>query len=97
MADAINDLDEFIKYRKTLETVVENLEKNLRKTEEAIETVKNEGWDDPKFKEFDKKFAEDKDELLEFCKAVKRLNDEDMEELQKILEEYFGVPMGRPS
>jgi len=96
MATAINNLEELIRFRGRITDSIENLENNLKKTEVAMEAV-HEGWNDEMFQQFEQKFSEDKELIPPLCKALAQFNDEDLEALQRIMEEYFGVPMQRPS
>lgn len=72
----INDPDALHEYRRKLVQASENLQQQHQKTNNAISQVNEEGWDDPKFREFQGNFEEDKRKI---------------EVLYKIIEEYDGL------
>ena len=85
----INNLEQLIAFRGKIQTSIENLEMQLKKTETSLETV-NETWDDIKFKEFYDAFGEDKEKIMPLTKVFDRYQGEILYNLQRKIEIYIG-------
>jgi predicted nucleic acid-binding Zn-ribbon protein len=93
MAKIINDPEALKSYRATVEQSIEDLTKKLKDTEDAIETVKNEGWDDPKFVQFEKNFSVDKEQIKSLHDVLERYINEVLIPLEDKLKDYGDTDM----
>lgn len=82
-----NDPEAVEKYRLQVEAAAANLEEQMKKTEQAIETV-HEGWDDEKFRKFEENFGEDKDKIMPLKQTLDSYSTNVLIPLRDILEEY---------
>lgn len=66
---------------------VEQLQEQLKNTERAMDEVATD-WKDAQFKEYHKKFSEDKDKIAPLCKKLEEYESDILRPLAKIVEEY---------
>lgn len=66
----INDPDSLHEYRGDLMEAVQNLQDKLKETEGAISKVNEDGWEDPKYHEFQNNFSEDKEKIKSLYQVV---------------------------
>jgi uncharacterized coiled-coil DUF342 family protein len=90
MSGIINDVDSLRAFRQRLDETAETLQKQLQKTEQAIEDVAKT-WDDIKFLEFKKKFDEDKEKIEPLSKKIKEFEDSALRPLEEMLREYLSM------
>lgn len=64
-----NDPEAIRKYWGEIEQTIENLKKQLKDTEVAIEIV-SEGWKDGNFQQFQGNFNQDKEMINPLCNAL---------------------------
>ena len=77
----------------TVEQSIDNLRDKLKDTEDAIETVKNEGWDDPKFVQFEKNFSVDKEQIKSLYDVLERYKNEVLIPLEDKFRDYGDTNM----
>ena len=90
MSGIINDADAMRKLRNQLKEAAEKLEKQLQKTEGAIEEVA-QTWADTKFLEFKNKFGEDKEKIKPLSKKINEYEDEVLRPIEDLLREYLAT------
>lgn len=93
MAKIKNDPEALKSYRATVDQSIDDLKKKLKSTEDAIETVKNEGWDDPKFVQFEKNFSVDKEQIKSLYDVLERYINEVLIPLEDKLKDYGDTDM----
>lgn len=87
MAGIINDYETLHKFRNELLDTVDNLRKQLKKTETAIEDVAAV-WKDMQFQKYEKEFTKDKDKIEPLCKNIEEFESDVLFPLEIILEKY---------
>jgi CRISPR/Cas system type I-B associated protein Csh2 (Cas7 group RAMP superfamily) len=90
MDGIINDVDALRKFRNQLLDIVEDLQKQLKVTEEAIEDVAK-SWGDSQFVKFKQGFDEDKELINPLSKKIESFEGEVLYPLEKILREYLDL------
>jgi len=65
----INSSEKLREYRGQLEEAINQLKKNLKKTDSAIEQV-GEKWKDDNYKEFQENFSQDKEKIPPLCNVL---------------------------
>jgi uncharacterized protein YukE len=83
----INDVDSLKKFRGELLDTVEDLQKQLKKTEGAIDDVAKT-WKDSQFVKFHEGFKEDKARTNPLCEAIEEFEGDVLLPLEKILRRY---------
>lgn len=68
-ATVINNSSSIYDYRGQIAHTIDELKVQIRKTEQAIETV-GETWKDDNFREFQDHFNEDKEQILPLCDVL---------------------------
>ena len=97
MVDQVNNNPEALhEYRGKLVQASENLQRQHQKTNSAISQVNEEGWDDPKFREFQGNFEEDKRKIEDLYKIIDEY-DGLLAKLEDNLRSYGGIPAHRHS
>lgn len=76
-------------YRGKIEHAIEELNRNLKKTEQAIETV-GESWKDDNFREFQENFNQDKEQIVPLCNVLNNYQSNLLYQLEKKLERLEG-------
>ncbi len=89
MNATINDVDALKKFRDDMLDTVDDLMKQYKKTEDAIENVART-WRDSQFRDFKVHFEEDKDKIKPLSEDIKEF-EENVYDLEKILREYLGL------
>jgi len=90
MDGIINDVDSLKDFRKKLIDTVDDLQKQLKTTEGAIEDVA-QTWGDSQFVKFHEGFNEDKDLINPLSKKIKDFESEVLYPLEKTLREYLDL------
>ena len=90
MAGVINDIESLHKFRNELLDTVEDLREQLRRTENAIETVA-EVWKDQQFLKYEQEFRKDKEKIEPLCKDIEAFEGDVLYPLEKILEKYSNL------
>ena len=90
MNGIINDVDSLKKFRDELLDTVEDLQKQLKRTEDAIEDVAKT-WKDSQFVKFHEGFKEDKEKIDPLCKAIEEFESDVLYPLEKILRKYLDL------
>lgn len=83
----INSSEAIHDYRRKISNAIEELKNQLKKTEQAIETV-SEDWQDHQFKTFQNNFGEDKDQILPLCEHLHVYADDLLYNLEIKLKDY---------
>lgn len=83
----INDVEALKKFREGMLDTVDDLMKQYKKTENAIENVART-WRDSKFRDFKVHFEEDKDKIKPLSEKIKEF-EENVYDLEKILRRYL--------
>ncbi len=90
MDGIINDVDSLRKFRNQLLDVVEDLQKQLKVTEGAVEDVAK-SWGDSQFKKFKEGFDEDKELINPLSKKIESFEGDILYPLEKTLREYLDL------
>ena len=90
MDGIINDVDSLKKFRDELLDTVDDLQKQLKKTESAIEDVAKT-WKDSQFVKFHEGFKEDKEKINPLCKAIEEFESDVLYPLEQILRKYLDL------
>ena len=85
----INDSKSIHEYRGKIAHAIDELKLNLRKTEQAIETV-GESWKDDNFREFQDNFNQDKEQIVPLCNVLDNYQSNLLYQLEKKLERLEG-------
>jgi hypothetical protein len=88
MDGIINDVESLHKFRNEMLDTVEDLQKQLKTTEGAIEDVA-QTWKDSQFVKFKTGFEEDKELINPLCKKIEEFEGEVLHPLENILREYL--------
>ncbi len=86
----INDVDSLKKFRNELLDTVDDLQKQLKKTERAIEDVAKT-WKDSQFVKFYEGFEEDKEKINPLCKAIEEFEGDALLPLENTLRKYLDL------
>lgn len=84
----INDPEALHAYREEIFQRIEDLKRQLKSTEGAIETCNQEGWKDGKFMEFQNKFDQEKVEIQNLCNGLQNYYDNILAQLEQKLRGY---------
>ena len=87
MPGMINDPEAIQKFRYQLVDLVDALRKQLKRTDEAMETVAS-SWKDAQFNKYRDEFAKDRDAFEPLCRDIDEFEAGPLAELQSILEQY---------
>ena len=90
MDGIINDVDSLRKFRNELLNTVEDLQKQLKRTEGAVEDVAK-SWGDTQFVKFKDGFNEDKELINPLCKIIEEFEGDVLHPLENILREYLDL------
>ena len=90
MDGIINDVESLKKFQGQLLDTSEDLKKQLKKTEAAVDDVAKT-WKDSQFVKFNEGFKEDKEKINPLCKAIEEFEGNVLEPLRKILVEYLSL------
>ena len=85
-----NDVEALAKFREHLKETSEDLREQLRKTEQAIETVA-QGWKDTQFEKFSGEFERDKEKIEPLCKDIDSFEGEILYPFEMILRKYLDL------
>ncbi|MCF0185813.1 MAG: hypothetical protein HUJ98_04925 [Bacteroidaceae bacterium] len=88
MDGIINDVDSLKEFRNHLLDTVEDLEKQLNKTEGAIQEI-SQNWKDSQFEKFRSGFDEDKNKIKPLCASIKDFEGDVLYPLEKKLRDYL--------
>lgn len=66
----INDPTALNKYRGEIYQRIQELQKQLKATEESIQQCNDEGWKDGNFTEFQNNFEQDKNDIAVLCDGL---------------------------
>lgn len=69
-ASIITDSKSLNKYRGQIRQAIKDLKEQMRKTEQAIDTVHESGWKDDNFRQFQNNFTQDKEKILPLCNVL---------------------------
>jgi hypothetical protein len=84
---SINDAESLHKFRGQLDDLVNELNRRLKETEDSIDTV-SRTWQDGQFKNFCKKFEEDKKEIEPLGKKIHEFESDFLARLEKHIRKY---------
>lgn len=84
----INDPTALHAYREEINQRIEDLKRQLKSTEGAIETCNQEGWKDGNFKEFQNNFEQEKTEIQNLCNGLQNYYDNILAQLEQKLRGY---------
>jgi uncharacterized protein YukE len=87
----INDPESICAYRGKINDAIEKLERQLHKTEMAVEAV-SESWKDNNFMQFQQNFNEDKEQIKPLCEVLRNYEGNILFQLEKKLTTYIGGP-----
>ncbi|MBQ7280652.1 MAG: hypothetical protein IJR13_08030 [Bacteroidales bacterium] len=87
----INDHESIHAYRGKISNAIEKLEKQLRKTEMAVETV-SASWQDSNFQEFRTNFEADKEPIRQLCNILRNYEGNLLYQLEEKLKVYKSGP-----
>lgn len=85
----INNSASIHEYRGQIAHAIDELKLNLKKTEQAIETV-GETWKDDNFREFQDNFNQDKEQIIPLCNVLDNYQSNLLYQLEKKLERLEG-------
>lgn len=85
----INNSASIHEYRGQIAHAIDELKLNLKKTEQAIETV-GETWKDDNFREFEDNFNQDKEQIIPLCNVLDNYQSNLLYQLEKKLERLEG-------
>lgn len=85
----INNSASIHEYRGQIAHAIDELRLNLKKTEQAIETV-GETWKDDNFREFQDNFNQDKEQIIPLCNVLDNYQSNLLYQLEKKLERLEG-------
>jgi len=85
----INNSASIHEYRGQIAHAIDELKLNLKKTEQAIETV-GESWKDDNFREFEDNFNQDKEQIIPLCDVLDNYQSNLLYQLEKKLEKLEG-------
>lgn len=85
----INNSASIHDYRGQIAHAIDELKLNLKKTEQAIETV-GESWKDDNFREFEDNFNQDKEQIIPLCDVLDNYQSNLLYQLEKKLEKLEG-------
>ena len=88
----INDPESIRAYRGKINDAIEKLERQLAKTEVAVETV-SESWKDNIFMQFQQNFNVDKEQIKPLCNVLRVYESEILNQLEQKLRTYLGTTM----
>ena len=88
MNSIINDPDSMKIFRNHLCDTVDDLERQLRSTEEAIEEV-SKSWQDIQFAKFKSKFEEDVRTIKQMCSKINEFESDILYPLEEKLRRYL--------
>jgi phage-related tail protein len=88
MDGIINDVDSLQKFRNKMLDTVEDLQKQLKTTESAVEDVAK-SWKDSQFVKFKGGFDEDKELINPLCEKIEEFEGDVLRPLENILREYL--------
>lgn len=88
MNGVINDVKSLKKFQDQLLDTVDDLQKQLKKTESAVEDVAKT-WKDSQFMKFHEGFEEDREKIKPLCKAIEEFEGDVLEPLRKVLQKYL--------
>ena len=81
----INNSSSIHDYRGQIAHAIDELQLQLKKTEQAIATV-SESWKDDNFREFQNNFEEDKGKISPLCNVLTVYQEDKLYQLEKKLE-----------
>lgn len=84
----ITDYEALCKFRRQLLETVEELQSQLKKTEQAMEEVATV-WDDPQFQKYNNEFTKDMEIFPPLCKRIEAYESEVLYPLEQIIREYL--------
>ena len=85
-ASIINNSESLNKYRGQIHQAIEDLKEQMKKTEQAIESVYENGWKDDNFRQFQNNFNQDKEKILPLCNVLDNYESNTLYHLQKKIE-----------
>lgn len=88
----INDPESIRAYRGKINDAIEKLEKQLTKTEMAVETVSVD-WKDNNFMQFQQNFNKDKDLIKPLCEVLRNYESNILNQLEQKLRTYISSPV----
>ena len=86
----ISDPDAVKKLRNELLDTVDGLKDQLKKTENAMETVANE-WKDAQFQKYNEEFTKDMEIIPPLCSDIEAFEDEVLRPFEEIQREYLDL------
>ena len=86
----INDPDAVKKLRNNLLDTVDGLKDQLKKTENAMETVAKE-WKDSQFHKYNEEFTKDKEIIPPLCNDIEAFEDEVLRPFEEIQRSYLDL------
>lgn len=90
IASVINDYESLCRFRSELLGIVDGLNEQLRKTEQAMDEVASV-WKDSQFQKYHKEFAKDKEMISPLCTKLERYESEVLYRLEKKIERYLNT------
>lgn len=87
----IIDLESLHSYREKIVDAIEKLERQLTKTEAAVETV-SVSWKDNNFMQFQQNFNADKEQIKPLCNVLKSYESDILYRLEQNLMTYESSP-----
>lgn len=86
----ITDYEALCKFRGQLLDLVENLQTQLKKTEQAMDEVA-EVWDDLQFKKYHDEFTKDMEIFPPLCQRINAFESDVLYPLEQIIREYLDM------
>ena len=87
----INDPESIRAYRGKINDAIEKLERQLHKTEMAVEAV-SESWKDNNFMQFQANFSRDKEDIKPLCSILDDYDNNILHNLEQKLRNYLNSP-----
>lgn len=91
-SSVIIDLESLHAYRGKINDAIGKLEKQLAKTEMAVETV-SASWKDNNFMQFQQNFNADKEPIRHLCNVLRTYENDILYQLEQKLQTYISTPM----
>jgi hypothetical protein len=88
MDGIINDVDSMERFRMELLDAVENLQKQLKATDQSLEEI-SKTWGDSQFHKFKQGFEEDKETINPLCEKIEHFEAGVLKPLEDILRDEY--------
>ncbi len=90
MAGMISDTESMKRFQNELLDAVDNLREQLKRTDQAMETVAEE-WKDSQFQKYQQEFTKDKEKIEPICKDIEEFEGEVLDPMRRIMERYLDL------